>query len=288
MALTHTYPLPEEIYFTFIRKTCIYKHLTTTLERISVETSGKKPQLLFIHGFLGTGGDWDRVRGKLDAGYQSGTIDLDQWAPSDEYSLEFIAEQIAQSLDESDSGTIIVAYSMGARIALSLALRFPKNIKALVLESPSAGIENAEQRVARAKKDAELAQAIRSDGLESFLARWYSIPLFDSLRSYPLLLKSLKERILFTQEDEQAAYMLEKLSPGLAPNYWPELSRIKIPSLLIAGSLDSKFSDSAQKMSELMPNASVSIIPGSGHNIHLEKPDDFLETILPFVIAQSE
>lgn len=253
-----------------------------------METSGKKPQLLFIHGFLGTGGDWDRVRGKLDAGYQSGTIDLDQWAPSDEYSLEFIAEQIAQSLDESDSGTIIVAYSMGARIALSLALRFPKNIKALVLESPSAGIENAEQRVARAKKDAELAQAIRSDGLESFLARWYSIPLFDSLRSYPLLLKSLKERILFTQEDEQAAYMLEKLSPGLAPNYWPELSRIKIPSLLIAGSLDSKFSDSAQKMSELMPNASVSIIPGSGHNIHLEKPDDFLETILPFVIAQSE
>jgi 2-succinyl-6-hydroxy-2,4-cyclohexadiene-1-carboxylate synthase len=240
---------------------------------------------LFIHGFLGSGSDWDPIRGRLDAEYQTSTIDLDQWPPCDEYSLEFIAEQIAQSLNTSD--TIIIAYSMGARIALSLALQTPNNIRALILESPSAGIEDETQRIARAAKDAELAEIIKRDGLASFLERWYSIPLFESLQKNPLLLRTLKDKILRSQQDAQSAYMLEKLSPGLAPNYWPELTRIDIPSLLIAGGLDAKFSDYAQKMSELIPDSTLSIVPDVGHNIHLENPDVFLESILPFIAAHS-
>ncbi len=246
-----------------------------------------RPHLLFIHGFLGSGDDWNTFRDALSGEYHSSSIDLDQWSPCEEYSLEFIAEQIAQSLDEDAGGTIVIGYSMGARVALSLALRNPELLRALILESPSAGIAEESERQQRAEKDARLAAMIREEGMESFLERWYSIPLFESLRRKPLKLAALKEKILLRQQQEQAAYMLEKLSPGRAPNYWPELFKLQLPTLLIAGELDTKFSDSAREMAEVLPQATLKIIKDTGHNIHLEKPEVFLETIRQFLAKQN-
>jgi pimeloyl-ACP methyl ester carboxylesterase len=50
------------------------------------------------------------------------------------------------------------------------------------------------------------------------------------------------------------------------------LRGIDIPTLLVAGSNDEKFSEIARKMAARMPRARLEIVPEVGHNVVLERP----------------
>jgi 2-succinyl-6-hydroxy-2,4-cyclohexadiene-1-carboxylate synthase len=45
-----------------------------------------------------------------------------------------------------------------------------------------------------------------------------------------------------------------------------------MPVSLIAGERDAKFTDLALRMSAAIAGAEVSIVPGAGHAVHLERP----------------
>ena len=52
-----------------------------------------------------------------------------------------------------------------------------------------------------------------------------------------------------------------------------------MPVTLIAGERDTKFTAIAYEMAALIPDATVTIVPGAGHAVHLERPDAVIEAL---------
>ena len=58
-----------------------------------------------------------------------------------------------------------------------------------------------------------------------------------------------------------------------------------MPVLLVAGSLDAKFVHAAERMAGLLPDATLAVIDGAGHTVHLERPADFLAALDAWLTA---
>ena len=63
---------------------------------------------------------------------------------------------------------------------------------------------------------------------------------------------------------------------------------MQIPTLLIAGALDAKFTAQAQAMAAALPQARAEIVPNAGHNVHLEQPDLYSRLVLDFLVQQDQ
>jgi len=98
----------------------------------NVSTAGQGPPMLLLHGFTGTANDWQRQIEPWSASHRVITPDLlghgGSDAPEDPaaYALERQAADLADLLEllEARPATV-VGYSMGARLALVLALEHP-------------------------------------------------------------------------------------------------------------------------------------------------------------------
>ena len=58
-----------------------------------------------------------------------------------------------------------------------------------------------------------------------------------------------------------------------------------MPVLLVAGSLDAKFVAAAERMAGLLPHATLAIVDGAGHTVHLERPADFLAALDAWLVT---
>lgn len=242
--------------------------------------------LVFLHGFLGSREDWKNVAAAPEFSGRAYLLDLpghgEAPLPEGPLSLESMARFVVDFLDkEGLSSVILVGYSMGGRIALSLALQYPQRVRALVLESASPGIGDPVEREQRRTKDRKRATFLRARGLTEFLENWYGLPLFASLRAHEDF-----EDILHRRRRGDAAALarvIEELSPGSVPDLWGRLSGLTMPTLLLAGGKDGKYVDVVRRAGERIPDAEVAIVENCGHNIHLEAPEYFVSLLDSFL-----
>src|ERR687894_1108620 len=158
-------------------------------DNLNHEVSGDplSPTILFLHGFMGSSADWRGAIAALGDRYFCIAVDLPGHGaslgmPPDTYTIEGAARAVIGILDELERvRTVIAGYSMGGRLALYLALRYPERCAGLLLESASPGIEDEEERTARRETDEEWARCLESGDFEAFLQDWYAQPLFASL-----------------------------------------------------------------------------------------------------------
>ncbi len=174
-----------------------------------------------------------------------------------------------------DRPVVLFGYSMGARLALGLALRDPGRVQRLILESGTAGIENADERAARRKEDDALAGFIEREGMPSFVSRWEQHPTLASLKPFAAQLRP--ERL--AHRPSGLASALRHLGTGAQPSYWQDLPGLRVPVDLIAGERDAKFAAIARRMSALLPQARLTLVPDAGHAPHLEQPGTFAEAL---------
>jgi 2-succinyl-6-hydroxy-2,4-cyclohexadiene-1-carboxylate synthase len=81
---------------------------------------------------------------------------------------------------------------------------------------------------------------------------------------------------------EALAACLRGNGTGVQPSFWEDLEGIRIPTLLLAGEEDRKFSEIAGQMASQISGAELRIIPRSGHSIHLENPFAWLAAVRTF------
>jgi 2-succinyl-6-hydroxy-2,4-cyclohexadiene-1-carboxylate synthase len=171
----------------------------------------------------------------------------------------------------------LIGYSMGGRLALYLACRFPEQFKRVSLESASPGLATAPERCQRQQKDEQLAIQLETSSWPSFLSQWYEQPMFEPLRHHPSFGLLLEKRS--QNRPQELAQVLRKLGTGSQPSLWEDLSQIQLPIHLIVGALDSKFIDINQKMLSYCQNATLSVVPDCGHVVHFEQPQVFAELL---------
>lgn len=248
------------------------------------------PPILFLHGFLGSGEDWQPVIEPLSDHFHCLTLDLPGHGKTrvnggaSLYEMSSVARGVVRLLEKFwQNGWLMVGYSMGGRLGLFLTLRYPRLFKKVVLESASPGLATAAEREERIRRDEALAKQLEEEDFETFLKQWYRQPIFHSLSRH-LAFSSLIQRRLRNSPAELAK-SLRSMGTGRQPSLWEELSSNKVPLLLLTGESDTKFNRIAVQMVQVCDGARVRIIPGCGHNIHFENPREFARQVQTFFIT---
>jgi 2-succinyl-6-hydroxy-2,4-cyclohexadiene-1-carboxylate synthase len=245
-----------------------------------------RPNILFLHGFLGDRHEFQPISNQLTNGYQYLSIDLPgqgetQVTENSDYGMEPTARAIIAALDQLQiSRCFLVGYSMGGRLALYLTLRFPDRFIGTVLESASPGLKTAVEREQRSRRDWQLAAELETVDLSEFLQKWYEQPLFASLVRSPGFAPMLERRR--QNRSAELAKSLRYLGTGAQPSLWAELGQNRVPLLLLVGEWDQKFVAINGEMGSLCPLAQLQVVEGCGHNVHFENEPEFVNRLRLF------
>ena len=271
---------------------CVDRH-RVIVDRVSYAvrvhgTATGQGAVVLLHGFTGSADDWrDTAEALAGSGFRAIAVDLPGHGatdtPSDpaRYTPEAVVQGVATVLTSLGIGAAHwVGYSMGARLALRAALDTPSRVLSLTLESASTGVPDPLAREERRQRDELLATDIEKRGIAWFVLHWESLPIFATQASLSPSRREAQRTRRLLQRPEGMARSLRGLGQGAAPDLTHRLTNFLHPTLLVAGALDSAYVESAQRIVNLLPSASVRIIPEAGHNVHLERPEEFKRALL--------
>lgn len=246
--------------------------------------------ILFVHGFASDHSEWDTAASLFPSTIACYSMNLPGFGgspfPSSGFSLEYLKHSICESFDHMPGKKkILCGYSMGARLSLTAVLETKCRPDFLILESGTAGISDSMIRTARIKDDSILAERIESLSRSDFEELWGGREMFRSQ-------KSLDEQVLFRLSErrkntapEILAEYLRTFGTGVMENLWEKLPELSIPTLLISGSEDEKFTAIAMEMNKLIARSEHFIVPNAGHNTHLEEPEYFVNLLLKKILS---
>jgi 2-succinyl-6-hydroxy-2,4-cyclohexadiene-1-carboxylate synthase len=178
-------------------------------------------------------------------------------------SLPHCADDIAVAMQPG----ILVGYSMGARMALHVALLHPHLVSQLVLISGTPGLATETERIARRNSDNELADRIEKIGTHAFIDEWLALPIFAGLTDST----NQKDNRL-RNSAKGLADSLRFAGTGTQESQWSHLHKLSMPVHLIVGETDAKFTAIANDMQPLLQSGDVTVVPNVGHTVHLENP----------------
>lgn len=241
-----------------------------------IQTASSSDPFVFLHGFLGSPEQWKDLADAhglpLHADFLPGhgptpwTLpDADFFAVVDALAERFPMPRVA-----------LCGYSLGARLALALAIRHPERVSSLLLVGVDPGIIDDADRRARSAWEDELARRLIEQGLPSFVKEWEKLPLFASQARLSEQAQ-LRQRCQRLSHDPRAlAWVLRTLGTGRMPSLWPSLISLKVPVRLVTGAHDEKFTAIAQKMCAQNPLFQHLVVPQAGHNPIVEAAPQML------------
>ncbi|UCE84926.1 MAG: 2-succinyl-6-hydroxy-2,4-cyclohexadiene-1-carboxylate synthase [Deltaproteobacteria bacterium] len=251
--------------------------------RLYAELEGRGAPLLLLHGFTGSTRSMEGLARELSGDYRTLRLDLaghgrsDAPHAADLYAMPRCVDQVARAVRELCSGRVhVIGYSMGGRVALALCATHPELVASALLIGARAGIEDPEERAARRRDDAALADRIERDGVRAFVDAWLAQPLFASQARLSAEARAAARAQRLENRAHGLAGSLRGLGAGSQPPLFEALPRIDVPICLVVGAEDARFRDIAQDLVRRLPDARLEIVPEAGHAAHLENPEAFL------------
>lgn len=248
---------------------------------------GEGEALLLLHGFTGSKDTWSPVAARLSAHFTVITMDLPGHGKTKcdmPKTMETFADDLASLLDHLQIKTChVLGYSMGGRTALSFAMYYPDYVDTLILESASAGLQTEEERALRIAHDTKLANRLLVDGVQAFVDFWESIPLFDTQKRLPQETREKIRKERLSQSKTGLSNSLLHMGTGVQPCWWDTLHKLTMPVLLLAGGEDQKFVKLNKKMLAQLKHATLMMVEGAGHTIHVEQAEEFVKIVIAFI-----
>lgn len=233
-----------------------------------------RPCLVWLHGFLGSSGDW-RHDPALFADWPQLWVDL----PGHGASVDCLCDGFA-GLNALLTATLahegvvdywMVGYSLGGRVAMYHACQHPVGLQGIIVEGGNPGLSTEHERQQRRRADEQWAARFADEPLRQVLADWYQQPVFAGL-SDRTRAKLIDQR----SRNNPAALsaMLRNLSLGAQPPLYQALAQLPTPFHYLCGERDSKFQAIARDL-----GAPYHLIPDAGHNAHRDNPAAFAACI---------
>jgi len=220
--------------------------------------------MLFLHGFLGEKSDFLPLFEALSPGLAPSCLALDLPAHgSTPYEGDVFCTLEKTIFSTTPPPFFLVGYSLGGRLALSFAEKYPKQILGLVLLSSHLGLLDPQEKKQRLAQDLLWQTQLNHLPCREFLTLWYNQAVFASLKKRPELLQELFEKRAYTNEKE-LAQVLQQTSLAHQPYHNP--MQLSYPLRILVGKEDEKY----QSLYGSLP---LTIhIPEAGHIVHLENP----------------
>lgn len=252
------------------------------------------PTFLLIHGLGDEADSWRKVFPLLMGRGRVVALDLPGFGRSDHprraYTLNFFADTVAALLEGLNiRQAVLVGSSMGAAVALRVALRRADLVERLVLVDgpPVRGRLNKIQLMFLIPGQGEklynsfrTSQEAAYESLQPYYANLEALPPEDR--------QFLRERVWdrVWSDDQRRAYFstfrwlaLEGLLGQPSPAH---LGQVKAPTLVVWGEQDAVISlEAARTLQAWIPGAKLHLIPGCGHLPQQEKPLELVRIILP-------
>lgn len=267
-----------------------------------------RPTLIFLHGFLGSAQDWSKVIQQLSGQYNCISLDLpyhgarrqenthQHFSPvlssmmsssmlqHTPFTMACVLDDLAQSLANIHQPFWLVGYSLGARLAMQLAIRLHQTdwaqnrLQGLILESGHFGLP-FEARAARWHQDQVWARRFEQEPMCDVLRNWYQQSVFSSLND------AQKQSFVEMRSDnvgKNVATILRATSLAKQEILIDQVRQLPIDVFYCCGQLDPKYCAIAQES-----GLHYQIVAEAGHNIHVEQPKRMAYFIDRFIQAQS-
>jgi 2-succinyl-6-hydroxy-2,4-cyclohexadiene-1-carboxylate synthase len=244
---------------------------------LHAERWGTGTPVVLIHGFTQSAQSWGTIRATLAEEHT--VIALDAPGHGQSAGVHADLPTGADLMARAGGEAAWVGYSMGGRYALHVALRHPDLVRSMVLVSATGGLDDPHDRAARRQADEALAVKVETEGVPAFVAWWLQRPLFATL---PPEAAALDSRLGGTAAGLAASLRLA--GTGTQEPLWPQLARLEMPVLVVAGSEDHAYLGHGRRLAAgIGSNATLAVVPGAGHACHLERPDAFVEILREFL-----
>lgn len=239
---------------------------------------------MLAHGFTQSGRVWGGLADDLADDHEVVLVDLPGHGGSSAVRADL---SVSAALLGDVGGTAdYLGYSMGARVALHLALDRPDRVRRLVLVSGTAGIDDAGERAARRAADEALAArldppggGVPEDTVASFVDRWVANPMFGDV---PPGANAVEER----RRNPAAglASSLRLAGTGTQVPLWDRLGELTMPVLVVTGGLDAKFGALGRRLVQgIGRHATQVVVEGADHAPHLQQPRAVADAVRAFL-----
>jgi len=244
------------------------------------DRKGQGPDVVLVHGFLGSGKTFTPLTEHLIRNFSITTIDLPGFAGSYDVPVPATVEELTMMVADTIqsigiSQCAILGHSLGAMISLELSLQRPELLNKMVIYGgcPDGALPD------RFESFESSIDQIRGDGFEptaaNIIANWFQRGKNDPM--YPQAVAA------GTQTDaEHAIAHIKTWDPWKARQ---RLSQIKTSALIICGAADrATHPDLSIEMWRKISGAQLAIVPDAGHAAHLECPDIFNQIVERFLL----
>lgn len=233
--------------------------------------------LVFLHGFMGSGSDFNPLIQHLGDEFSTLTIDLPGHGSSsmiDPLTFDSVIEEIKRVIKIYSLKKVhLVGYSLGGRIILDWIKNDIDSIHSVCILSSHFGLLEKEKK-AREEFETKWVKSLKSDPFDQFLDKWYKQSIFQSSGSHEMV--NLRKN----NNPKHLCCVFEKLSLLKQKCSLEFLSKTSLPLLFACGSRDKKY---LTLYKNLPTHISWDIIENACHAIHLENPRACALTITQFI-----
>ncbi|MBO0930524.1 alpha/beta fold hydrolase [Fibrella aquatilis] len=243
-----------------------------------------RPALVFLHYFGGSALSWTAVLDSLLADYQCVAVDLPGFGESpplsDHQTVDEVAAVVADALAAQlgNNPFVLVGHSMGGKIALAIAAGLPGHappagLRGLVLLATSPpGPEPIPDDSRQEMLDKPgLSPEKQREAAEKTMAKITRKPLADAARA-----QIIADNLRASPEG-----WIAWPAVGSRADITDRMARITVPVTLLAGEEDAALDPSVQPdmVMPYLPQATLYTLPGVGHLLPLEVPDEVVTWI---------
>ena len=258
--------------------------------KLHCEEAGAGTPVLFVHEFGGSCRSFDAQVKHFSARYRSIAFNARGYPPSAvpasvaAYSQDQAVSDIGAVLDHLGVGRAhLVGVSMGAASSLQFALRQPERVLSATLVGIGSGSDDPQQFRETAEATARL---IESGGMAALAAQMNGNPNRRRLKEKnPPEFRRFVEQLLAMSPAGHANTM-RGVQGGRPPLYAQEerIASLRLP-VLVVGEEDAGCRKPSEFLKRVLPDASLHVIPQTGHCVNLEMPVEFNRLCLAFIDA---
>jgi 3-oxoadipate enol-lactonase len=250
--------------------------------KVNAAETGRGTPLFLFHSLLSDRASFDLVAPELAKSFRVIVPELPGFGRSQAAgdSLVEVADRMAEAVKDASGGEagVVLGNGYGGFVALQMAIRHGGIASRYIFADCGAAFSEPGREAFR-----NMAAASKAKGLAAIsdvAMRRLFAPEFQA--QHPDLMADRRAAFLKTNEDVFRAACAQLAALDLRP----ELSKVKVPALVIVGEQDEATPPPmSHELAALLPDARLKIIPGCAHVPQLQAPKLFLDTIADFLPA---